>query len=374
MKRIKQIDGFRAIAILLVIAFHYIDNQVVELNSKISVIIYKLASFGWIGVDLFFVLSGFLIGSILLINKTSPNLFKTFFIRRFLRIVPNYYLLIILFVIILALPYFKEDNFIGGSNVIPLWSYVVLVHNLYMATMHTMGNEVMSVTWSIGIEEQFYILFPFIIVFVKDKLLPYLLVFIILLAIVFRSFCNHWIPAYVLLPCRMDAISFGILVAWLNINYNISLIVKKYYLAILTCIAIVIGACFFLYLKYQGMGITRNSLFAFVFSCLIIIALGKPNSYYSKILSNRLFAWIGKISYSLYLFHYLIIGIVNNIGGRFFNTHEINTRIGLAIASFFLSLLFSWIVYTFLEKPTVALGKRFNYTSKLKNSMASIPH
>ncbi|HKP32089.1 MAG TPA: acyltransferase family protein, partial [Chitinophagaceae bacterium] len=80
-KRIKELDGLRGIAILLVLSFHYINNQMVNRTDTLSKAITKATSFGWVGVDLFFVLSGFLIGSILIANKLKDNYFRTFYIR-----------------------------------------------------------------------------------------------------------------------------------------------------------------------------------------------------------------------------------------------------------------------------------------------------
>ena len=79
MKRIPQIDGLRAIAILLVLSFHYINNQLVNETTKIAKFFCFATSFGWAGVDLFFVLSGFLIGSILLLNKQKDKYFAAFY-------------------------------------------------------------------------------------------------------------------------------------------------------------------------------------------------------------------------------------------------------------------------------------------------------
>ena len=82
MKRIPQIDGLRAIAILLVISFHYVNNQLVNATDKIAKFFCFVTSFGWAGVDLFFVLSGFLIGSILIANKQKNKYFSTFYIEK----------------------------------------------------------------------------------------------------------------------------------------------------------------------------------------------------------------------------------------------------------------------------------------------------
>lgn len=83
MKRISQIDGLRAVASLLVVSFHYINNQLTNSQGTIGKFFAKLFSFGWAGVDLFFVLSGFLIGSILISNKKKNKYFSIFYIRRF---------------------------------------------------------------------------------------------------------------------------------------------------------------------------------------------------------------------------------------------------------------------------------------------------
>ena len=106
--RIPELDGIRAMAILLILFFHYINNQLPESNNIFLRLLQKATSLGWSGVDLFFVLSGFLIGGILIRNKESENYFKTFYIRRFYRIFPFYYVLIYLFII-------AKYSGIGGS-------------------------------------------------------------------------------------------------------------------------------------------------------------------------------------------------------------------------------------------------------------------
>jgi len=367
MKRIPQIDGLRALAILLVISFHYINNQLTDAVSVIAKFFYFITSFGWAGVDLFFVLSGFLIGSILINNKEKGNYFSTFYIRRLVRIIPNYYFLIVVFIVISQINFFSTDYFVSGNNVIPTWSYFFMVHNLYMAAIHNMGNSAMSVTWSIGIEEQFYLIIPFVIYYLKPKLLPFLLICCIISANIFRLFHpilpseNFSIAAYVLLPCRMDAISFGVLIAWINSNYNLTELVKKYYIKIIACMFSIVALCGLLLFFYKDIGIIRNSLFALFFSFAIVVGLAKPDSLYGNFLENKLFNWIGKISYSLYLFHYLILGIFIVIGDSIFINPTSLIRILISIFALAFSFVFSWLVYKYLETPFVNVGKKVNY-------------
>ena len=173
MKRLVAIDGIRGIAILMVVSFHYLNVQLVNSTSTIGKIFSKATYFGWVGVDLFFVLSGFLIGTILLKNKTSKNYFSTFYIRRIVRIIPNYYLLLIIYIVINFFEVFKNDYNLTGNNVIPIWSYFLMVHNFFMAHINNLGNESIVITWSIGIEEQFYLLIPFVLYKMNSRFLPW---------------------------------------------------------------------------------------------------------------------------------------------------------------------------------------------------------
>lgn len=366
MKRIKQIDGLRAIASLLVVSFHYINNQLTDATTAVGKIFAKLFSFGWAGVDLFFVLSGFLIGNILISNKHKKNYFSTFYIRRFVRIVPNYYLLILVFLLIGIIPFFKNDYFTTGNNVIPIWSYFSMLQNVFMGMYKNMGNEAMSVTWSIGIEEQFYLIIPFLIYFFNKKILPYLLVAFIIAANFFRWYYSNAavsfnIPAYVLLPCRMDAISIGVIIALINNSIGLETFIKKYFKQILLFAIGISLICATLFIIYQNIGIIRNTLFALFFGCLIVFAIGLPNSLYAKILSTKWLIWIGKISYSLYLFHFLILGIFKKIAFEYFHFNYSVMLFITTTVAFVFSIFFSWLVYKYLETPTVSLGKKFNY-------------
>ena len=360
--RIPELDGLRGIAVLLIISFHYINNQLTHAQLFVGKLLSQLTSFGWVGVDLFFVLSGFLIGNILIRNKSSKNFFSTFYVRRVVRIIPNYYLLILIFLLLRGIPYFLNNYFLTGANVIPWWSYFLMFHNFYMARMHSLGNDAMSVTWSIGIEEQFYIIFPFIVYFIKDRWLLVVLISAIIIAPFVRMQYNHWIPQYVLLPCRMDSIAFGILVAWLDRHYSIPVIVKKRIVILSTLIIVDCLICAYLFYRYSDLGVFKNTLFAFFFAGCLVLALTYKDSLYGRFLRNRMLIWVGTISYSLYLFHYLILGIcqylINHYGGLLLNSAR---DVLVTIFAFCLSLLFAWIVYRKLEKPFVLLGKKFAF-------------
>jgi peptidoglycan/LPS O-acetylase OafA/YrhL len=361
-QRIPELDGLRGIAILLVVSFHYINNQLVHATTRLAKLLYTATSFGWIGVDLFFVLSGFLICTILIANKSSQRYFSTFFIRRIVRIIPNYYLLIVVFILIGIIPFFSDNRFLTGDKVIPNWSYFAMLQNFFMASAHSMGNDAMSVTWSIGIEEQFYLVFPFIIYFIKDKWIPFVFIFLMILAVWSRMQYDHWIPPYVLLHCRMDALATGALIAWLNQRIDLGKFVNNYYRYLLLIPVIVIGACAWLFIRYQDLGVIRNSLFSIFFGFCLLLALVRKNSLFAMVLRNKLLIRIGVLSYSLYLFHYLILGIFHHFTG---NLEGIGINsiadVLISIAALITSIFISWIIYVYLETPMVGIGKRFKY-------------
>ena len=362
-QRIPELDGLRGIAILMVVGFHYLNNQLQDPESAVGRAVSQVTSFGWTGVDLFFILSGFLIGTGLIRNKHSPRLFATFYARRFLRIVPNYYLLIAIFFVIVNLPYFNSSIFVHRSDVIPWWSYLLMVHNIFMGRMNTLGSNAVNVTWSIGIEEQFYLFFPLIVYFSPKRWIPYILLVAIALASVIRPFYADWIPRYVFLPCRMDAIAFGALVAYCNEEFDLEAVMKKgrkwYFLAM----ALNVVFCLYLFYRYQDLGVNKHFYITIFFGGCLLAALAYKNTLYGAFLRNRLLMWIGTISYSLYLFHYLILALMEYSllhynGGVMLS----NGKDGLvSVLSLGLAFLFAWFVYRNLETPLVRYGKRFKY-------------
>jgi peptidoglycan/LPS O-acetylase OafA/YrhL len=361
MKRIIEIDGIRGFAILLVISFHYINNQLIESTNFLGKIMAKVTSFGWVGVDLFFVLSGFLIGSVLLNNKISINYFSTFYKRRLVRIFPNYVLLITLFLFIIKSGYFDKNYFLTGNNVIPIWSYYLMIHNFFMFASQNLGNDSICITWSIGIEEQFYLIIPFVLWKLNTKWIPYLMIFIILVAIVSRMQYEHWIERYVLLSCRADSLSFGVLIAWFNYKYSLNEKIPKIKTILIFILLIVFVFCGTIYYLYADLGVYKHTFFSIIFSICILFALGMNQNFYGKILRNKILCWVGSISYSLYLFHYIILGLVHHFDGK--NGIIINNSkdVLLTLIALILTFGFSYLVNRFIENPMIKIGKKFKY-------------
>src|SRR6202012_5073692 len=196
--------------ILLVVAWHYIG-----IPAGPSSILWNVFYLGHFGVDLFFVLSGFLIGSILINTRERPGYFRAFYLRRAVRIWPLYFALVAIFLI----------GRIGGfaphlfSSTVPAWTYLLLIQNFWMASLQTYGAFWLAGTWSLAIEEQFYLVFPLIVRFLPLRHLPILLAALILICPILRivaAFHGDPYGYYVLPYYRADVLAIGALIAWLR--------------------------------------------------------------------------------------------------------------------------------------------------------------
>ena len=204
---------------LLVLIWHYLASQVqTQAGSFISYGM-KTFSIAWAGVDLFFVLSGFLLGGRLLDRRAAQYYFSGFYVRRFCRIFPLYYVMLGLFVAATALiPVgmgMEDGRAWLFSNPFPLWSYSTFLQNIPMALADSFGPNWLAVTWSLAVEEQFYLALPFVVRFVPVAILPWALVALIVSAPIFRGVLlgvtQNGIPGYVLLPGRWDSLFIGVL-------------------------------------------------------------------------------------------------------------------------------------------------------------------
>ena len=153
--RIRELDGLRAIAVLMVVSWHYIGLPAGGGSISGSGLLYYLFRPGRSGVDLFFVLSGFLITSILIERRGAANYFQVFYARRALRILPVYALMI--FAFILGRKFAQRPDIFGTE--FRLWSYLLFLQNVEMARFNSYGVDFLAATWSLAIEEQFYLFF-----------------------------------------------------------------------------------------------------------------------------------------------------------------------------------------------------------------------
>ena len=219
--RIPQLDAVRGLAILVVM-LHNISPKYPLFHSD------KLFTDGWMGVDLFFALSGLLITGILLDTKQSAGYFKNFYVRRCLRIWPLYYsLLFFMFVVVRFLNPSEYHVVVQTSS--PWWAFPLFLQN-FLLPISTNAAGPLGVTWSLAIEEQFYLVWPVVVRFCSFAQLRRLAVAEICLSPALRYYLSlHRVDLYTNIFCRLDGLMAGALLALLirSENFVPSKILKR---------------------------------------------------------------------------------------------------------------------------------------------------
>jgi peptidoglycan/LPS O-acetylase OafA/YrhL len=227
-KRIPELDGLRGFAISLVLLCHYLQDGPIGPRHSLARRTGEVLGLGTFGVDLFFILSGFLIGGILLNSRSSPKYYSTFYRRRFFRIIPIYYSWLILFGLVMLAA--KKWGVAGGADfttITPYWAYFIFIQNYFQGTTAIQAFW-LGPLWSLAVEEQFYLLSPPLVRKLSParlvKILMGVLVFSLLLRLFLSSFYGadhgYWgINASTnWMFCRADDLALGMLVAtiWAN--------------------------------------------------------------------------------------------------------------------------------------------------------------
>ena len=335
-KYIKQIDGLRGISIISVVLYHFFPETFVG---------------GFIGVDIFFVISGFVISKILIeefnLNKTIS--IKNFYVKRIKRIFPAFFLVIFastIFSYFILLPTYLVD--FSKSSLASIFfssNFYFFFTNQSYAAISSNFKPLLHL-WSLSVEEQFYVFFPiFILFFLRFFKNNYFLTVIISLSILLYIFSHilenlYYGSSFYLLPTRTVQFLIGCLVAYLYLkkdeNFNFqSLISPLFYLS---TIAIIIFIFFItnenLYPSYYSLPV--------MFGSAVLIYSTKFKILENSFLSSYLLVWFGKISYSLYLWHYPIFVYANYLD-------LLNSRLNQTLF-LILSVIFAYISYNFYEK------------------------
>ena len=339
-----EIDGLRAIAILSVIFYH----------AQITIYSFQPFKGGFIGVDIFFVISGYLITSIILkeLIITKAFSFKNFYKRRIRRILPA-----LLFVMISSLPFawiaLYPLDFVSFSKSI-IYS-LGFSSNFYF---HYSGLEYGSPesiykpflhTWSLSVEEQYYIFFPFLMFIAYKYFKKYFFLILLLGFLLSLSFAdwgskNYPSLTFYFLHTRFWELLAGSLLAYMQINftnmYQYNLLNK-----IFPSIGLFLIGYSVVFFNDDTLHPSLNTLVPVAGASLVIWFTTKKNDLITKILSFRLFVGCGLISYSLYLWHYPIFSFARHLGIDF-NAAEV--KLFLII----LAIVLSVFTYFFIEQPS----------------------
>ncbi len=357
MNYIKQLDSIRAIAVLLVIVEHWIPKA--NLGHRIP--------YGELGVDMFFVLSGFLISGILLRNKNSVEtcqksmamVLKNFYVRRSLRIFPIYYL------VILAALFFAPYTQTRIQAAFP-W-YATYTSNWFMFTNGWDG--IMSHLWSLAVEEQFYIIWPWLLLFVPKRWLPHLISSFIFIGVIGNYFVWKIPLGTVLTFTCFDSFGLGALLAWLFQSGKDQ--VKKFHpyffiAALVSLLLVLIGIW---RLKHDIIPLRTLCSFMALWLFSYIICNGQEGRLRGRwILDNQLLIFLGKISYGIYLYHNFVPVINHYTLSKWLDPHlsafmQLHLEKLHLAENLVLLVLLSWLSFELIEKRFLGLKQYFEYSS-----------
>jgi peptidoglycan/LPS O-acetylase OafA/YrhL len=360
---IRSLDGLRGVAVLLVFLFHF---------GRLPFIKYKF-EVGWLGVQLFFVLSGYLITRILLEQKEAKlaTYLKDFYWRRSLRIFPLYFgYLIILTVLFITIN--LPDNFetIAGY----LFSYT---YNFSILSIGPQVNRVYTHLWSLCVEEQFYLIWPIVIYFLSTKQLKILSIALIIIIPVFRFELYN-----VLHQTTIDPETLGTSVYWFSLSHfdafaiggAVNFLDEKlvgfkpstWLLGILS-LAATVGVLNYLIISTEypisvtSVGFEIHSVrnYEFVWAYTLLNILFAASIWYlvrheSSLLSAKPLVFLGKISYGIYLLHFPIMGILSKVLAK-----TIVPDIFVLFVCALATLTFAWLSHEFYEKRFLRLKDAF---------------
>ncbi len=325
MTRIKQLDSVRALAILAVFFHHAL---------KIKLL--------WMGVDLFFVLSGFLITGVLLNEKHRGigKYFSHFYERRVRRILPPYGLTLVLASLFFGIAWMRH------------WYLYILLTN-FLLPLHIQHPIAFDPLWSLAVEEQFYLVWPFAVYYLSERHLRALSIFFIAMAPVLRGvmhFQQHW-PIYTLTPFRMDLLAAGALLC-LEWRRNRSGIER--WGASVGAILAVIGISGLALLAKNHISTYGNTRAGnvLIYECSLFVSVGimlyALCGWRVGWMRYRPLRYIGQISYSMYLVHLGVLTLVATcVHGR-----------KAAFLALGITILYASVSWHWMERPLLEYNRK----------------
>jgi peptidoglycan/LPS O-acetylase OafA/YrhL len=328
MQRIPQLDAIRGIAILMVIA----HNQGLFAN-------------GWMGVDLFFVLSGFLITGILVETRQAPDYFRRFYARRCLRIWPLYAAALAFMFLVVPLLRPSEAHTVFDKSS-PWWSYPLFLQNLLVRNP-TGAAGLLAVTWSLAIEEQFYLVWPWVVRYISLKTVRRIAIVVVCLSPALRFYLSHHdVNLYTNVFCRLDGLMGGALLAILirSKGFAPSRFVRAAW------VSAAVTATLAWALEAAGARWLVYSFSAAASASFVYLALFSRRAWLRTLLTNRVLVSTGVISYGLYLLHKIPFDLLKTL-------HLEQRPLGVLPIGLAASYLLAAASWTFLERPILDAGK-----------------
>ena len=368
---VPSLDGVRGLAILLVLFVHFFYPF--GAHTRIDQWVLGVGRIGWSGVDLFFVLSGFLITGILLDTRGRSHFLRSFYARRVLRIFPLYYAVLALYFLIFPLvPIDRFPAYVAETVGDQFWFWTYLTNFRLMYLGEWYANVVPNVFWSLSIEEHFYMVWPAVVLFCDRKPLLRITLALIIGSLLLRTGMTLAglppIATTVFTLARLDTLAVGALLAILARGTGGLSRFRRPAWWLLGGTFVLLA---FFHVVQGGLtpagDLTRTlgfTLVALFYGSLILLVLTAPQpTAATRFFSSRFMRMLGKYSYALYIFH----GPVGTFLEDILRPQEFPTLLGSSIpglvvfvsASMAVSLLVSILSWNLLEKHFLKLKRYF---------------
>jgi len=381
-RHVPALDGVRGLAILLVLLVHLmLFNN--DTGNRLWDSVGQLRSLGFLGVDLFFVLSGFLITGILYDTLRDPHYFRSFYMRRFLRIFPLYYGFLVLVIVIAAVTHTAWE----GRQ----WSLLTYMQNtgiwFPVDGFHPGPLVDLNHFWSLAVEEQFYFFWPMLVFLIRDRRrLIQLGLVLSAFALGLRTWLSfHLTPSNIGLihectPCRMDTLMIGGCLA-LTLRGEMPKFLRRaaapwFWMSVIVMVGYSVTHPYVYLSSARFVGTVGYSMCAIAFAALILLSL-EENTAWNRIFSMGWLRSFGKYSYGIYVLHILVGYVfsqwVRHLLGtsiRIFLTPWLHSR-ALAIVIEFcvnVSIVYAaaFLSYNLYEVHFLRLKKYFGYRRSAK--------
>lgn len=346
--RIPELDGIRGLAALAVVIAHYFGEPAHGISAL---------TVGWIGVSVFFVLSGFLIGGIIDQNHTAPNFLKVFYVRRGARILPVYFAVCLLTLWTARLTH----GHAWSDTPFPAWVYAVFGQNIALPVWSGGGRWLLP-TWTLAVEEQFYLVLPMIFLFAPRRFLAHILIALWLCAPLVRmAGLDNPYAALTLLPSRMDLLLSGVLAAMLNTRFDLSRHLLVLRLIPLVCVLMLLGLA--AGARFAGwdeaLTVLNPSLLGVgVSAFLLSLVHGAPEA---RRYGSPALQYFGAISYALYLVHQPVSGLLHGLILDARPDIATPEQIGVSLLAVACSIGLATASWRWLEGPCLAWGRSFRF-------------